>query len=153
MCLRVHTHTHRGTKISQIILLLLCAWYFLWYQFYSSSYKWQNDGHGAQNWFPDPFVVPAFYGAIFYYIIMGAISVIGAAIPYAVGVLLILYSLFFYKMAKHLFSRRWRVPLLIVWTAISVLVLLIFASPSSSITNFWDEAGLDTSNWHKHVYS
>lgn len=77
-------------------------------------------------------VVPAVYGAVFYYIIMGFLALLGALIPYMIGILLILYSLFFNKMVKHLYARRWRFLLLVVWTTISVLLLLLFASPSSS---------------------
>lgn len=77
-------------------------------------------------------VVPAMYGAFFYYIIMGVIALLGALIPYFVAVLAVALSWPFYRVCTHFFPRRWRVLLLISWTVIALLFLLIVAAGAHS---------------------
>ena len=49
-CAYTHTHTHTlKQKCHKKNYYCSVLWYFLWCQFYSTSYKRQNDDHSAQN--------------------------------------------------------------------------------------------------------
>ena len=134
------------------IFLSVIGFFFQFFDWQHFSYKegWLVDDGGNKKFVPNNdilsvteggiiwpliihlFVAPAVYGAMFYYIIMGALALLGTALPYAVGILCIAYAAVFYKMAKHLYARRWRVPLLILWGIFSALFLLAIASPALS---------------------
>ena len=50
-CTHTHTHTHtqRNKNVTKQHYYCSVLWYFLWCQFYSTSYKRQNDDHNVQN--------------------------------------------------------------------------------------------------------
>ena len=87
-------------------------------------------------------VIPAVYGAILYYVIMGAIALLGALIPYAVAVLAVGLAWPFYKTTQHFFARRWRVLLLALWTAFVALFLLALGSGAKN--SFSSHSGQDS---------
>ena len=72
--------------------------------------------------------VPMFYGAIFYYIIMGALALLSSFIPYFVAVLCVASAGLFFKNSKHLYPRRWRVPLLVVLTCAYAAFLFVVST-------------------------
>ena len=53
VCMHIHTHTHTHTQkninVTKQHYYCSVLWSFLWCQFYSTSYKRQNDDHNAQN--------------------------------------------------------------------------------------------------------
>jgi hypothetical protein len=77
-------------------------------------------------------VMPAMYGALFYYAIMIVIAVAGALIPYVLAVLLLAASYPFYRIAQHFFARRWRVVLLAVFMLFCLMILYALAKASGS---------------------
>lgn len=68
-------------------------------------------------------VIPAAYGAMFYYIIMGVVALVGALVPYVVAVLAVASAVPFYLSTRRLDPRQWRVPLLVVGCLLMVGLL------------------------------
>ncbi|MDE7455366.1 MAG: hypothetical protein K2M96_01525 [Prevotella sp.] len=77
-------------------------------------------------------VVPAMYGALIYYAIMGVVALVGALIPYVIAVLILAAIYPFYRVTQHFLARRWRIVLLVVWTFFCANMLLSLAVGSGS---------------------
>ena len=77
-------------------------------------------------------VVPAMYGALIYYAIMGVVALVGALIPYVIAVLILAALYPFYRVTQHFLARRWRIVLLVVWTFFCANMLLSLAVGSGS---------------------
>lgn len=89
-------------------------------------------------------VVPAMYGAVFYYIIMGAIALLGALIPYFVAVLAVALAWPFYKVCTHFLPRQWRIVLLAIWFVCMAFFLLALSTGASHSLSSKSSSAVET---------
>lgn len=70
-------------------------------------------------------VIPAGYGALLYYLIMGIFALLGVLVPYFVTAIFIVLAWPFYKVSQHFIARRFRYLLLVVAVMITILLMTL----------------------------
>ena len=77
------------------------------------------------------FLIPAMYGAMIYYALMGGLALIGGIMPYVLALIVLGSVYFYYKWGVLLRQRKYRVGMLM---AMSVLFALVYINLAGNIS-------------------